>query len=176
MEIEEEGIDVTDNLPYDLFLLSTALRPFVCADLLIRNRQGQILLSRRSDDYYGAGWQIPGGILRMRETLADRIQRTAIEEIGADVICNYVPLAVREHMLPIYGDNCKSLSDIERSHNIGFLYECFVREDYEIDNKGKSESDNGFLKWFDSIPDDILECHTRAYGDILKKLSVMKEH
>ena len=153
-----------DSLPYDLFLFSTSLRPFVCVDLIIKNKQGEILLSRRSDRYYGTGWQIPGGILRMRETLADRIQKTAIEEIGSYVICNNVPLVVREHMLPIKGKT--NLSGIERSHNIGFLYECLVPDNYVINNV-KNENEDGFLKWFDSFPEDLLQCHKNVYGDIL---------
>lgn len=105
----------------------------------------------------------------MREKLEDRIQKTAIDEIGASVICNNVPIAVREQMIPV-DENEKSISCIERSHNIGFLYECFVEEDYVIDNKGNTEDENGYLRWFDTIPENILECHKRAYGDILKSI------
>ena len=73
-------------------------------------------------------------------------------------------MVVREHMLPIKGKT--NLSGIERSHNIGFLYECLVPDNYVINNV-KNENEDGFLKWFDSFPEDLLQCHKNVYGDIL---------
>ena len=74
--MNEEGVDPREILPLDLFEFSTTLLPFVNVDLLILNSQDQVLLSWRSDVHYGTGWQIPGGIIRMMETVDERIQKT----------------------------------------------------------------------------------------------------
>ena len=74
--IEENHVKPTEGLPIKLFEFCTTLLPFINVDLLVVNTNNQILLSWRNDKHYGAGWQIPGGIIRMMETLEDRIQKT----------------------------------------------------------------------------------------------------
>ncbi len=64
--MDEEDVDPVNGLPLDLFEFSTTLLPFINVDLLIQNQKGQILLSWRDDKHYGTGWQIPGGIIRMK--------------------------------------------------------------------------------------------------------------
>lgn len=88
-EMFEEGINPIEGLPYDLFLFSTTLFPFVNVDLFVVNKANQVLLSWRNDQYYGIGWQIPGGIIRMKETIDNRIQNTALSEIGTKVLEDY---------------------------------------------------------------------------------------
>lgn len=97
--IEEEQIDPKKRLPLDLFEFATTLLPFVNVDLIIQNRSGQILLSWRDDKHYGAGWQIPGGIIRIMETIDERIQKTAIREIGCEVEYEKNPLIVHENII-----------------------------------------------------------------------------
>jgi ADP-ribose pyrophosphatase YjhB (NUDIX family) len=164
--MEEAEVNPCDGLPYDLFLFSTTLFPFINVDLFVENNNRQLLLSWRDDEYYGAGWQIPGGIIRMKETIEERIHKTACSELGCD-ICGFDrnPIAVGENIVHIHRDGLNN--QLERAHNIALLYKCFLPDDYVIDNSGITEYQNGFLKWFDSIPDNILECHLKAYGDTL---------
>ena len=54
---------------------------------------------------------------------------------------------------------------MERAHNIALIYSCRVPEDYKIDNGDKVETDEGYLKWFDKFPDDLLECHKPLLAD-----------
>ena len=153
----EEGVNPENGLPLDLFEFNVSLLPFVNVDLLIQNKDGQILLSWRDDKHYGAGWQIPGGIIRMMETIDDRIQKTAQREIGCKVEYDKEPFAVHENIIK---EHRKGLENqLERAHNIALLYNCRVPEDYVIDNGDKGETDEGFLKWFDKFPDDLLDCH-----------------
>jgi colanic acid biosynthesis protein WcaH len=37
--------------------------------------KGRTLLTWRDDESFGAGWHVPGGIIRYKETAADRIVR-----------------------------------------------------------------------------------------------------
>lgn len=152
-----EGIDPRGDLPIELFEFSTTLRPFINVDLLVLNESNQILLSWRDDRHYGLGWQIPGGIVRMMETLDDRIQKTALREIGCQVEYDNNPIAVYENI--IRDHRVELDNQLERAHNIALLYKCMVPKGYIIDNKGKKQNEEGFLKWFDKFPDNLLECH-----------------
>lgn len=158
----EEGVNPVDGLPLDLFEFNVSLLPFVNVDLIIQDKDGRILLSWRSDNHYGTGWQIPGGIIRMMETIDDRIQKTAIREIGCEVIHYDEPMAIMENIIRTHRDLDNQL---ERAHNIALIYSCQVPDDYEIDNGDKAETDEGYLKWFDKFPDDLLECHKQLLGD-----------
>lgn len=161
-------MDPTKGLPLELFELSTTLLPFINVDLLITNDKDQILLSWRNDKHYGKGWQIPGGIIRMMETIDERIQRTAISEIGCEVSYNKTPIAVHENIIRAHRDGLEN--QLERAHNIALLYKCRVPEAYVIDNSDKAETDEGYLRWFATFPEDLLECHhaLRNY-DMFKK-------
>lgn len=165
--MDEEGVDPVNGLPLDLFEFSTALLPFVNVDLLIQNSQGQILLSWRSDAHYGTGWQIPGGIIRMMETIDERIRKTAIREIGATVSYDSEPVAVHENLIRAYRGGLRN--QLERAHNIALIYKCRVPEGYAIDNGDKAETDEGFLRWFEKFPDNLLECHKVLKDDVAFK-------
>lgn len=166
--IDEEGVNPTEELPLDLFLFATTLLPFVNVDLLVENTKGQILLSWRDDAHYGKGWQLPGGIIRMMEKIEDRIQKTALREIGSGVEYTKEPIAVCECILRNKREAVKE--PLERAHNIVLLYRCKVSVDYEIDNQGRCETDEGYLKWFDKFPVNLLDCHKIEYGETLKYL------
>ena len=71
-----------EELPEEIFLFATEITPMVNVDLLIKDKDGRILLSWRNDRFYDKGWHVPGGILRLQETFEQRIQLTALEEIG----------------------------------------------------------------------------------------------
>ena len=155
--MNEEGVDPRNGLPLDLFEFSTTLLPFVNVDLLVQNNKEQILLSWRNDNHYGTGWQIPGGIIRMMETIDDRIQKTAVREIGCRVEYDPAPIVVHENIMKNHREGLQNY--LERAHNIALLYSCRVPYDYVINNGGKSEDDEGYLRWFDKFPDNLLECH-----------------
>lgn len=157
--MEAEGINPVKGLPIDLFEFATTLLPFVNVDLLIQNDNGQLLLSWRDDKHYGVGWQIPGGIIRMMETIDERIQKTAIREIGTTVTYDPEPVAIHQNIIRGYRNGLKN--QLERAHNIALLYRCKVPGDFVIDNGCKTETDEGFLRWFDRFPEDLLECHKK---------------
>ena len=159
----EEGVDPKEGLPLDLFEFSTTLFPFVNVDLLIQNDKGQILLSWRDDSHYGRGWQIPGRIIRMMETIDERIQKTAIREVGCKVEYESDPVVVHENIIRKYREGLEN--QLERAHNIALLYKCIVPDDYVIDNGDRAETDEGFLRWFDRFPEDLLDCHKSILKD-----------
>ena len=55
-----------------------------------------------------------------------------------------------------------------RGHNLTVLYRCTLPQGFEVDNRNKKGSDNGYLKWFEKIPNNMLSVHD-VYKDVLKE-------
>jgi colanic acid biosynthesis protein WcaH len=105
----------TQGSPFEVFLLVSRLTPMVNVDLLIKDAQGRNLLTWRDDEHYGAGWHLPGGIVRFKERLETRVRAVALSELGAMVSFEPTPLALNEIIRP----------DHEiRGHFISFLFRC----------------------------------------------------
>ncbi len=149
-EIRRHVKDPEKGLPEEIFLFATEITPMVNVDLLIRNQQGKILLAWRDDKFYGKGWHVPGGILRLKENFEERIQKTALSEIGSRVLHSASPIEV----VPIISRDMKI-----RSHFITFVYECSLPGGYEPDNGTQKETDSGYLAWHLHYPENMLEVH-----------------
>src|SRR5690348_1244106 len=113
--LEENGGKLQGDLPEDLFLLISCVIPMVNVDLLIKDSQKRTLLTWRDDEIYGAGWHLPGGVIRFRETAADRVREVARAELGAEVTFEPTPLWVAEIIHP---------TRATRGHSVALLYRC----------------------------------------------------
>lgn len=165
--MKNEGIDPRCGLPESLFLLASSLTPIVNIDLLIADCKKGILLTWRDDPFYGKGWHIPGGCVRMKETLDKRIQIIALNELGMKVDYQQEPIVVREAMINM--ERPWLNNQLYRSHNISFLYFATLPLGYKLRNNSQDEHSVGYMKWFTECPDDLLPCHRELYGDILEK-------
>ena len=94
-EIDRLVPNARAGLPLPLFYLASRLTPMVNVDLLIRNPDGAVLLTWRDDRFY-SGWHVPGGIIRFKETAAERVRAVAAEELGATVEADAAPIEVHE--------------------------------------------------------------------------------
>ena len=103
------------GLPEDLFLLISRLTPLVNVDLLIQDERRGTLLTWRDDQFYGAGWHVPGGIIRYKQTAEDCIRATAQRELAAALEFEPQPVAVVQTIEP---------QRRERGHFISLLYRC----------------------------------------------------
>lgn len=110
------------GLPEDIFLMTSALIPIPNVDLFILNEKNEILLSWRDDIFYGSGWSLPGGCLRFYETLEERIEKTAIKELGTSVRVEKNPIMVGN---AIRGKNKSLIYENIRGHNVTILYRCY---------------------------------------------------
>lgn len=151
----------SSGLPQEVFYFVSQLTPMVNVDLLIRAPQGQTLLTWRSDQFYGPGWHLPGGIIRFKELAHQRIAAVAESELGAKVQAAEKPLAFFEKMAP---------NRNVRGHFIAFLYECKLlsvpcpSKAFTPDNP-----QNGQWAWFSRCPENLIsaqECF-RSYIDHL---------
>ena len=71
-KIEKQIHNPKQGLPEEIFLFATRITPMINVDLLIKDYNGNTLLTWRDDGYHKPGWHIPGGIIRLKEKLAKR--------------------------------------------------------------------------------------------------------
>lgn len=152
-----------EGLTEELFLLVSSLVPIVNIDLFVTNNNHELLLAWRSDLHHGSGWHIPGGCVRMKETLKERVERTSLNELGTIVEYNSKPILVQEDINHVYRPGL--YNQLERAHGISFLYDCKFPDDYCV-----PEQYNGsVLKWFDRCPENLLEVHKRLYSSYIEQ-------
>lgn len=141
----------TKGLPEEVFLFASRITPMINVDLLIKNEQNQPLLTWRDDGYYSAGWHVPGGIIRYKEKIVDRVLAVARNELGAKVDFNDVPLAINE----VIHDTRKN-----RGHFISILYRCSLTQqpDESLRCKDSLPHPNEWM-WHHACPDNIISVH-----------------
>lgn len=152
--------DAVQGLPEEVFELVTTLTPMVNVDLLFRNAQGEILLVWREDEICGCGWHIPGGIVRYKERMGERVQRTAIRELGTQIAFDTEPIAVNEIFVP---------QEI-RGHFISFLYNCYLPGDYgpvSVYESGKTYVP-GDMCWHKICPDQWVKGQKEIYAGLFE--------
>ncbi len=142
--------DPNAGLPDEIFYYVSRTTPFINVDLLIKNASGRTLLAWRDDVHAGTGWHIPGGIIRFKETIAERISQVSLREIGTLVDYDPEPVAINEM---IHRD--REL----RGHFISLLYNCRLAASFVPENRGLTPSDAGFLAWHDACPDNMIVYH-----------------
>lgn len=164
--MNSNGIEQEHGLGTELFHFASTLMPVVNVDLLVIDRAKGILLSWRDDPYTGVGWTIPGRCIRFGESIDDAIQACAIDEIGSLVEHTDQPIRVIDF---ITTEHREIEDQRERAHFITLAYLCSISDDYEINNPEEDEHTQGFLKWFEYMPDDLFFGHN-CYRDIFKSI------
>ncbi len=166
LERMRQGINPSDGLPEELFLEISGLVPVPNVDLFILDDKGRILLTWRDDPYFGKGWHLPGGCIRFKETMTERVQKTAINELGTKVKIDQDPIAIRdvivnEHRPGIVDQN-------QRAHHLAVLFRCYPEDQQSIERLIKNKE----AKWFDKIPDNILPVHD-VYISVFEEYSLV---
>lgn len=140
--------DPRRGLPEDVFRFVSRVTPLVNVDLLIKDDRSRTLLTWRDDEFFGPGWHVPGGIIRYKESAADRVRACASAELGADVASEPAPLLVLEDM---GGQDT-------RGHHISLLFRCRLLS--PPDEARRSASDppsSGQWRWHQVAPPDLLD-------------------
>ncbi len=175
-EMRAAGIEQEHGLGTELFHFSSTLAPVVNVDLLITDDQDRVLLSWRDDGQTGKGWHIPGSCIRFREILEDAIQRCASSELGCKVKHSIEPIKVYEFHWKTYRSDVADQR--ERTHFITLTYACKLSADYDLNAHNLPEGQPGYLRWFDTMPEDILpiqECYKRDWEDLKLKIKNAEE-
>jgi ADP-ribose pyrophosphatase YjhB (NUDIX family) len=151
--IDRIVLDSRQGLPESLFLLVSRCTPLVNVDLLIKNDQGETLLTWRHDQFYGPGWHIAGGIVRFKETMIERVAKVARQEIGCDAV--------------VIGD-CLQVTEIQhpdrhvRGHFISHLFKCELEGSPDASRRAVLEAPkHGQWAWFSDPPENLIPQHRR---------------
>jgi len=147
--LKQEVPNPSEGLPDDLFYYISATTPIINVDLLIKDENDYTLLAWRDDQYAGQGWHVPGGIIRFKETIEERINEVAKIEIGTFV--DYY------HPQPISINEIFNHEREVRSHFISLLYKCTLPDTFVLKNNRSSKSDPGYLMWHKFCPDNLLK-------------------
>lgn len=167
MILSDKELKPENGLPEELFLEISSMMPIPNVDLFILNDKGELLLTWRDDIYFGKGWHLPGGCIRFRETMVERVHKTAQNELGVDVRVDEDPIAVRDVIVSEYREMLKNQNT--RAHHIAVLYRCYPDNSWE-EFFGGIKAKAG---WFKRIPKDILSVHD-VYNDIFAKYGLME--
>ncbi|MCU1234716.1 MAG: hydrolase [Candidatus Solibacter sp.] len=155
-ELHQQAFDTLDGwvgepaggLPEDFFLFLSRYTPLINVDLLIQDDRRRTLLTWREDETYGAGWHVPGGIIRYKETAEERIRATAQRELGTDVAFGAEPMAIVQAIEP---------DRRERGHFISMVYRCRLTGPPDpalAHREGAPRRDQ--WAWHESCPPDLI--------------------
>ena len=146
--------DPRHGLPENIFLFISQIAPLVNVDLLIQDDAGRTLLTWRDDQYFGAGWHVPGGIIRYKEVAADRVRACAREELGAEVSFEPSPILISETIR----------EQQERGHFVSLLYRCRLLTPPDGHRKALADPPSrGEWMWHERCPANLLAVHS-PYG------------
>jgi ADP-ribose pyrophosphatase YjhB (NUDIX family) len=146
-----------EGLPSEVFLFVSRLTPLANVDLLIKDDRGRTLLTWRQDEFFGAGWHVPGGIIRFKETFADRIRACARQELGAAVSSEAAPIKVIEGIA----------AQSTRGHAISLLFRCRLLGPPDQARRAESEHPSpGQWRWHQGAPPNLIPAQ-RQYVEFL---------
>ena len=134
------------GLPEELFHFVSRSTPIVNVDLLIKDADNKVLLAWRDDEFAGSGWHVPGGIVRYKEKITERLKLVSQLEIGCMVDYQPTPLCIEEVLL----------THDTRGHFVSFLYACKVPDDFIPQNINMGVDQAGHLQWHDSCPANLV--------------------
>ncbi len=144
------------ELPPVLFRFVTEVAATSNIDLLVLDDRQRVLLAWRQDAF-GAGWHVPGSIIRHREEIGHRIQACAMEEFGCDLAVAERPVA----LIQIFDD---------RGHSVSLCHTAALRgTPGQRVIPGNETPQPGDLCWFDAPPGTWYPSH-QVYQDVIAAL------
>jgi ADP-ribose pyrophosphatase YjhB (NUDIX family) len=93
-------------------------------------------------------------VVRFQETLAERVRKTALQELGCEVVLTATTPEIVEFIRP---DGPR-----ERSHFVTFLYHCKLPAGLETPPRNPPCGEAGHLAFHDAFPETMIPVH-RVY-------------
>ena len=145
------------QLPWPLFRFVTEVAATPNIDLLVRDDSGRVLLAWREDPF-GAGWHVPGSIIRHREEIGHRIAACARDEFGCELQVAEGPVAI----VQIFDD---------RGHSVSLCHLATLRgvPGRRVVGDGQAPA-AGDLRWFADAPEHLYPSHL-VYRDVIASLA-----
>ena len=144
------------ELPPALFRFVTEICATSNVDLLVQDDEQRVMLAWR-EDAFGAGWHVPGSIIRHREEIAHRIEACAADEFGCDLDVAERPVA----LVQIFDD---------RGHSVSLCHTAALRgtPGQRVVQEGDTPQP-GSLRWFDELPGSFYPSHL-VYRSVIEAL------
>ncbi len=131
-----------DFIPQDLYDVIFNRIPRATVDLVIRDKEKGILLTRRNIEPYKNLWHLPGGMVRFKETLSDAVERIAKKELHVEV------KAIRNL------GTCETMNDDlgedKPRHSIGTVLELEI-----VSGTPQTTQETSEIGYFKKLPADI---------------------
>lgn len=138
------------------FLKTFENAPRAAANLIVKDREGRVLLTRRNIPPDRGRWHIPGGFILKNERVEDCLKRVAKKELGLD-------LDESPQVLGVFDD----LDKDERGHVIDIAYGVTIDDTTKL----QTTDETAEIKFFEKLPEDIGFNHR----DTLHKLGYKDE-
>jgi colanic acid biosynthesis protein WcaH len=137
----------SEGLPEEVFQFISGITPLVNVDLLITDPKAGVLLTWRPTGNYPAGWHLPGGIIRLRETFEERIRKVALNELSVDVASIVGPIEINQMIHP---------DATTRVHFISFLFKVQIRGELDEASQWRAgDPVSGQWHWHPEWPENM---------------------
>ena len=155
-------VSPTHGLPRWLFHTISILSPLTNIEIFaVCKDNNSVILAFRDDQFYGPGWHLPGGIIRSRERLLERVKKTVKKEIK-----------LGENEFQVKG--CITLAESidskrpVRSHfySFGYLVTCNPNHLSISEFNPSLEYKNGDLARHSKVPSNVIKEHKKYYAAI----------
>jgi colanic acid biosynthesis protein WcaH len=133
--------------------------PLVSIDLIIRNREGQVLLGQRINKPAQGDWFVPGGRILKNEFLSEAFKRLTLQELGKEFAIEQANLL--GHYEHFYNDNV--FGDDFSTHYVVIAY--FIEVEHFMLNLPVGKQHLGY-EWFniiDLLENDLVNKYTKDY-------------
>ena len=143
-----DEIDAANGIGEELYLAISQLTPSINVDLIVKSDNGKrTLLTWRDDHYYGPGWHVPGGVIRFKEKLLDRVHKVANKELKRELSSVDGPVGFHEMF--------NQTRDV-RGHFISFVYEVKLSAPLAEGQIAGALPRNGQCRWFEACPENLI--------------------
>lgn len=128
--------------------------PRLCVDILVK-KSGGVVLTRRNSNAWKGRWNLPGGTIHYRETIAAAVARILQEEMGVE------GRILREIA------HIEYFSEVEErgyGYSISMVFECVIEGELpEINEDGEE------IKIWYSLPEIVTEEQREIITEMLEK-------
>ena len=135
----------------DEYIAAYGKVPRLCVDLVIRDGQGAVLLTRRTQEPYIGWWHIPGGRVRKGEPVRWAARRIAMSELGVDIKTGDILGFI---------DFLDDPGDLVVCHSVSIVLKCAFTED----------SVSPGFQWFEHAP--TKEMHPAHRGFLQQQMPI----
>ena len=153
-----DEIDAANGIGEELYLAISQLTPSINVDLIVKSDDGKkTLLTWRDDRYYGPGWHVPGGVIRFKEKMLDRVHKVAKKELQRQLSTVNGPVGFHEMF--------NQVRDV-RGHFISFVYEVTLSDPPPAGQGAAEVPTNGQWQWFETCPENLIPNQSALRGYI----------